>query len=100
MLSNYVYNGSGPLEADQLPSSEPKDVSALFLVQEVCFLSMLYIHPNPDSAPPLVSCYNVLALNWGKPEAELISVVLTQEKCHKTTVHIGISRGLSHRKIV
>ena len=99
MLSNYVCNSSGPLEADQLPFSERKEISALFLVQQVCFLSMLCIHPNPDSAPPLLSCYEVRALNWGKPAAELISVVLTQEKYRKTTVHIGISRGLSHRKM-
>lgn len=85
-------SGSGPLEADQLFSSEHKD---MFLV---CFLSMLCIHTNQDGSLPLFSCCKVLALNWGKPEAKLSSVVLTQEKVCKTTVHIGISRGLSQRK--
>jgi len=79
MVPNYVCNGSGSLEADQLPYSEYKDITALFLVQQVCFHAMLCIHSSPDGAPP-VGCYEVLALNWRKPEIELIGIVLTQEK--------------------
>lgn len=51
-----------PLEADQLPSSESKDISALFLLQQNCFCPMLCIHSNPDGAPPLVGC-------WAKPHS-------------------------------
>lgn len=88
-------SGLGSLEADQLPSREHKDVSGTAGV-----FSFHAVHPPQprDASLPLFSFSKVLAQNWGKSEAKLGSVVLTQEKYSKTIVHIGISRGLSHRK--